>query len=71
MVHANGSTVIELPDSVAGVPLVLAHSVEIQLGGNLTVQLECSQPLTDQMDIQIDTGFDYGNPNVCTPQLCK
>ena len=29
MVKANGSTVIELPDSTAGVPLVLTHSVKI------------------------------------------
>ena len=29
MVKANGSTVIELPDSMAGVPLVLAHSIKI------------------------------------------
>ena len=47
MVHANGTTVIELPDSAAGVPLVLAHSVKICPGGNLTVPLECTQPMTD------------------------
>ena len=29
MVYTNGSTVIELPDSMAGAPLVLAHSVKI------------------------------------------
>ena len=29
MVKANGSTVTELPDSMAGVPLVLAHSIKI------------------------------------------
>ena len=29
MVKANSSTVIELPDSTAGVPLVLAHSIKI------------------------------------------
>ena len=29
MVKANGSTVIELPDSMAGVPLVLVHSIKI------------------------------------------
>ena len=42
MVKANGSTVLELPDSMAGVPLVLAHSVKIQPGGHLTVPLECT-----------------------------
>ena len=29
MVKANDSTVIELPDSMVGVPLVLAHSIKI------------------------------------------
>ena len=32
MVRANGSTVIELPDSAAGVPLVLAHSMKTMTG---------------------------------------
>ena len=67
MVHANGSTVIELPDSTTGVPLVLAHSVRICLGGNLTVPLECTRPITDRMDIRIDTGFHHRNPNVYIP----
>ena len=51
MVLANGSTVIELPESAGGVPLVLAHSMKIQPGGDLTVPLECTQPVTDWMDI--------------------
>ena len=29
MMHANGTTVVELPDSTTGVPLVLAQSVKI------------------------------------------
>ena len=29
MVKANGSTIIELPNSTAGVPLLLAHSIKI------------------------------------------
>ena len=67
MVKANGSTVIELPDSMAGVPLVLAHSIKIQPGGHLTFPLECTQPVTDRMDIRIDTGFHHRNPNVYIP----
>ena len=67
MVKANGSTVIELPDSMAGVPLVLAHSIKIQPGGHLTVPLECTQPVTDRMDIRIDTSFHHRNPNVYIP----
>ena len=64
MVKANSSTVIELPDLTAGVPLVLAHSIKIQPGGHLTVPLECTQPVTDRMDTGIDTGFHHRNPNV-------
>ena len=29
--------------------------------------LECKQPVTDRMDIRIDTGFHYRNPNVYIP----
>ena len=65
--HANGSTVIELPGSTSGVPLVLGYSVKIQPRGNLTVPLECTRPFTDQMDIRIDTGFHHRNLNVYIP----
>ena len=64
MIRSNGSTVMELPDTTSGVPLVLAHSVKIQPGGNLEVPLECTRQLTDQMDIRIDTGFHHKNPNM-------
>ena len=64
MVHANRLTVIELPDSSMGVPLVLAYSVKIHPGGNLTVPLECTRPVTDTMDIRMDAGFHHRNPNV-------
>ena len=67
MVLANGSTVIELPDSTPGVPLVLAYSVKICLGGNLTVPLECTRPITDRIDIRIDARFHHRNPNVYVP----
>ena len=67
MVKANGSTVIELKDSAAGVPLVLAYPIKIQPGGHLTVPLECTQPVTDWMDIRIDTVFHHKNPNVHIP----
>ena len=64
MIRSNGSIVMELPDTTSGVPLVLAHSVKIQPGGNLEVPLECTRQLTDQMDIRIDTGFHHKNPNI-------
>ena len=67
MVKANSSTVIELPDSMAGVPLILAHSIKIQPGCHLKVPLECTQPVTDRMDIRIDSGFHHRNPNVYIP----
>ena len=68
IVCANISTVIELPDSSAGVPLVLAYSVKIHLGGNLTVPMDCTRPLTDRMDIRMDAEFHHRNPNVYIPQ---
>ena len=55
---------MELPDSTAGVPLVLAYSVKIEPRGQRTVPLECTRKLMDQMDIRIDTGFHHRNPNV-------
>ena len=61
---------MELPDSTAGVPLVLAYSVKIEPGGQRTVPLECTRKLTDQMDIRIDTGFHHRNPNVHIPPSC-
>ena len=54
---------MELPDSTAGVPLVLAYSVKIEPRGQRTVPLECTRKLMDQMDIRIDTGFHHRNPN--------
>ena len=64
MIRSNGSTVMELPDTTSGIPLVLACSVKIQLGGNLEVPLECTRQLTNQMDIRIDTRFHHKNPNI-------
>ena len=55
--HSNGKTIMELPDSTAKVLLALAFSVNIEPGGKRTVPLECTQQLTDQMDIRIDQGF--------------
>ena len=54
---------MELPDTISGVPLVLAHSIKIRPGVNLEVPLECTRQLTDQMDIRIDTGIHHKNPN--------
>ena len=70
MIRSNGCTVIELPDTTSGIPLVLACSVKIRPGGNLEVPLECTRKLMDQMDIRIDTGFHHKNPNVYIPPSC-
>ena len=70
MIRSNGSTVMELPDTTSGVPLVLARSVKIQPGGSLEVPLECTRQLTNQMDIRIDTGFHHRNPNIYIPPCC-
>ena len=70
MIRSNGSTVMELPDTTSGVPLVLARSVKIRPGSNLEVPLECTRQLTDQMDIRIDTGFHHKNPNIYIPSCC-
>ena len=67
MMHSNGKTIIELPDSTSGVPLVLGHSVKICPGGHLTVPLECTRPVTGRMDIRMDIGFHHRNPNVYIP----
>ena len=64
LMHSNGKTIIELPDSTSGVPLVLGHSVKIHPGSHLTVPLECTRPVTDRMDIRMDIGFHHRNPNV-------
>ena len=64
MIRSNRSTVIELPDTTSGIPLVLARPIKIQPGGNLEVPLECTRKLTNQMDIRIDAGFHHKNPNV-------
>ena len=70
MIRSNGSTVMELPDMTSGIPLVLAHSIKIQPGGNLEVPLECTRQLTNQMDIRIGTGFHHKNPNMYIPPSC-
>ena len=70
MIRSNGSTVMELPDTTSGIPLVLAGSIKIPPGGNLEVPLECTRQLTDQMDIRIDTGFHHKNPNIYIPPSC-
>ena len=70
MIRSNGSTVIELPDTTSGIPLVLAHSIKTRPGGNLEVPLECTRKLTNQMDIRIDAGFHHKNPNVYIPPSC-
>ena len=69
MIRSNGSTVIELPDTTSGIPLVLARSVKIQPGGNLEVLLECRK-LKNHMGIGIDTSFHHKNPNVYIPPSC-
>ena len=61
---------MELPDTASGIPLVLAHSIKVQPGGNLEVSLECTRQLTNQMDIRIDTGFHHKNPNIYIPPSC-
>ena len=70
LMHSNGQTIMELPDSTAGVLLVLAYSVKIEPGGQRTVPLECTRKLVDQMVIRIDTGFHHRNPNVHIPPSC-
>ena len=70
MIRSNGSTVMELPDTTSGIPLVLVRSIKIRPGGNLEVPLECTRQLTDQMDIRIDTGFHHKNPNIYIPPSC-
>ena len=67
LMHSNGKTIIELPDSTSGVPLVLGYPVKIHPGGHLTVPLECTRPITDRMDIRMDIGFHHRNPNVYIP----
>ena len=66
----HGSTVIELPDTTSGIPLVLACSLKIQPGGNLEVPLECTRKLNNHVDIRIDTSFHHKNPNVYIPPSC-
>ena len=65
--HSNGKTIIELPDTTLGVLLVLGYSVKIHPGGQLTVPLECTRPVTDRMDTRMDIGFHHRNPNVYIP----
>ena len=70
IIQSNGSTVIELPDTISAIPLVLACSIKIWPGGNLEVPLECTRKLTNHMDIRIDTGFHHKNPNAYIPPSC-
>ena len=70
MIRSNGSTVMELPNTTSGIPLVLVRSVKIRPEGNLEVPLECTRQLTDQMDIRIDTGFHHKTPNIYIPPSC-
>ena len=70
VIRSNGSTVIEIPDTTSGIPLVLACSIKILPGGNLEVPLECTRKLTNQMDIRIYAGFHHKNPNVYIPPSC-
>ena len=67
LMHSNGKTIIKLPDSTLGVPLVLGYSVKIHPGDHLTVPLECTRPVTDKMDIRMDIEFHHRNPNVYIP----
>ena len=67
--HLNGKTIIELPDSISGVPLVLGYSVKIHPGGHLTVPLECTRPVTDRISDWISS-FTIGTPMyIYTPVL--
>ena len=70
MIRSNGSTVMELPDTTSGIPLVLAHSIKIRPGSNLEVLLECTRQLTGQMDSRINTEFHHKNPNIYIPPSC-
>ena len=70
LMHSNGKTTMELPDSTARVLLLLAYSVKIEPRGQRTVPLACTRKLTDQMHIKIDTGFHHRNPNVHIPFSC-
>ena len=67
LLHFNGETIIELPDSASGVPLVLSYSVKIHPGDHFTVPLECTRLVTDRMDIRMDIGFHHRNLNVYIP----
>ena len=64
LMHSNGKTIIELLNSTSGVLLVLGYSVKIHPGGHLMVPLDCNRPVTDRMDIRMDTGFHHRDPNV-------
>ena len=68
LMHSNGRTIIELPDSTSGVPLVLGYSVKIHPGGNLMVPLECTRPVTDRIDIRMDV-FTTGTPMYIYPPV--
>ena len=67
LMHSNEKTIIELPDSTSGVPLVLGYSVKIHPGGHLTVPLKCTRPVIDRMDIRMDIRFHCRNLNVYIP----
>ena len=63
LMHSNGKTIIELPDSTSGVPLVLGDSVKICPGDHLTVPLECTRPITGSMDMRMDMGLPNNKYN--------
>ena len=67
LMHSNGKTIIELPNSTSGVPLVLGYAVKIHPGGYLIVPPEYTRPVTDRMDIRMDIRFHHRNPNVYIP----
>ena len=48
----------------------MAYSVKIEPGGHRTVPLDYSSQLEDQMDIRVDAGFHYRNPNVYISPSC-
>ena len=68
--HSNGKTIMELQDTTASIPLAMAYSVKIEPGGHRTVPLDYSSQLEDQMDIRVDAGFHYRNPNVYISPSC-
>ena len=46
LMHSNGQTIMELPDSITEVLLVLAYSVKIEPRSQRTVPLECTKSMS-------------------------